>query len=102
MSPRTLTGWRKSSHSHFEENACVEVGTGPGVVGVRDTKQAGLPARPVLVFSAREFLDHELEGVTLASSHAFVKARDREQDLLLRLKAVLAVRRPRRAVAASA
>ena len=57
---------------------------------------------PVLVFSAREFLDHELEGVTLASSHAFVKARDREQDLLLRLKAVLAVRRPRRAVAASA
>ena len=57
---------------------------------------------PVLVFSAREFLDQELEGVTLASSHAFVKARDREQDLLLRLKAVLAVRRPRRAVAASA
>ena len=57
---------------------------------------------PVLVFSAREFLDQELEGVTLASSHAFVKARDREQDLLLRLKAVLAVRRPRRTVAASA
>jgi signal transduction histidine kinase len=57
---------------------------------------------PVLVFSAREFLDQELEGVTLASSHAFVKARDREQDLLLRLKAVLAVRRPRRVVAASA
>ena len=57
---------------------------------------------PVLVFSAREFLDQELDGVTLASSHAFVKARDREQDLLLRLKAVLAVRRPRRVVAASA
>jgi signal transduction histidine kinase len=57
---------------------------------------------PVLVFSAREFLDQELEGVTLASSHAFVKARDREQDLLLRLKAVLAVRRPRRPLAASA
>ena len=57
---------------------------------------------PVLVFSSREFLDQELDGVTLASSHAFVKARDREQDLLLRLKAVLAVRRPRRGIAASA
>jgi DNA-binding response OmpR family regulator len=57
---------------------------------------------PVLVFSAREFSDDELDGITLAASHAFVKARDREQDLLLRLKAVLAVRRPRRAVAVPA
>ena len=57
---------------------------------------------PVLVFSSREFSDEELDGVTLAPSHAFVKARDREQDLVLRLKAVLAVRRPRRPVAASA
>ena len=54
---------------------------------------------PVLVFSSREFSDDELDGMTLAPSHAFVKARDRERDLLLRLKAVLAVRRPRRAVA---
>ncbi|WP_410569290.1 DUF397 domain-containing protein [Amycolatopsis sp. cmx-4-61] len=53
MSPRTLTGWRKSSHSHFEENACVEIGTGPGVVGVRDTKQP--TPRPVLVYSAGAF-----------------------------------------------
>jgi hypothetical protein len=53
MSPRTLTGWRKSSHSHFEENACVEIGTGPGVVGVRDTKD---PApHPVLVYSTDAF-----------------------------------------------
>ena len=57
---------------------------------------------PVLVFSAREFSDEELDGITLAPSHAFVKARDREQDLLLRLKAVLAVRRPRRPVAVPA
>ena len=56
----------------------------------------------MLVFSSREFSDEELDGITLAPSHAFVKARDREQDLLLRLKAVLAVRRPRRPVAASA
>ena len=36
-----LTGWRKSSYSHFEENACVEVRHEEGVVGIRDTKQAG-------------------------------------------------------------
>jgi CheY-like chemotaxis protein len=57
---------------------------------------------PVLVFSSREFSDAELAGITLAPSHAFVKARDREQDLVLRLKAVLAVRRPRRSLAVPA
>jgi hypothetical protein len=55
MGPQQLTGWRKSSHSHFEENACVEIGFAPDVVGVRDTKQAALPARPVLVCSANAF-----------------------------------------------
>lgn len=53
MGPQQLTGWRKSSHSHFEENACVEVGAGPGVVGVRDTKQP-VP-RPILVYSESAF-----------------------------------------------
>ena len=57
---------------------------------------------PVLVFSSREFSDEQLDGITLAPSHAFVKARDREQDLVLRLRAVLAVRRPRRPTAVSA
>ena len=63
MGPQQLTGWRKSSHSHFEENACVEIGTGPGVVGVRDTKQA-VP-RPILVYSATAFAafrDHLTAG----------------------------------------
>ena len=72
----------------------------PGIDLVRRLRQ--LPAYadvPVLVFSSREFSDDDLDGITLAPSHAFVKARDREQDLLLRLKAVLAVRRPRRAIA---
>jgi DNA-binding response OmpR family regulator len=71
----------------------------PGMELIKRVRQ--LPAYtdiPVLVFSSREFSDEELDGVTLAASHAFVKARDREQDLLLRLKAVLAVRRPRRPV----
>jgi uncharacterized protein DUF397 len=55
MGPQQLTGWRKSSHSHFEENACVEIGFAPDAIGVRDTKQAGRPARPVLVYSAAAF-----------------------------------------------
>lgn len=52
-----ISGWRKSSHSHFEENACVEVGDAPGVVGVRDTKQAAMAhdLRPTLIVPARSF-----------------------------------------------
>lgn len=52
-----MTGWRKSSYTHYEENACVEVGTAPGLVGVRDTKQRELAAevRPVLVFGRTAF-----------------------------------------------
>jgi len=69
----------------------------PGIALIRRVRELPTYADvPVLVFSAREFADGELDGVTLAPSHAFVKTRDREQDLLLRLKAVLAVRRPRR------
>lgn len=29
--------WRKSTYSASGSNQCVEVGTGPGLVGVRDT-----------------------------------------------------------------
>ncbi|MEV7555894.1 DUF397 domain-containing protein [Amycolatopsis sp. NPDC089917] len=52
-----LTGWHKSSHTHWEENACVEVGTDGAFVGIRDTKQRELPAeaRPVLVVSGPAF-----------------------------------------------
>ncbi|MCA1189590.1 DUF397 domain-containing protein [Saccharopolyspora sp. 6V] len=39
--------WRKSSHSGEESN-CVEVGTAPGVVAVRDSKA---PRHGVLSFS---------------------------------------------------
>jgi CheY-like chemotaxis protein len=75
----------------------------PGMHLVRRVRE--LPSYgdvPVLVFSAREFSDADLAGVTLAPSHAFVKSRDREQDLVLRPKAVLAVRRPRRPIAVPA
>ena len=41
-----FTGWRKSSCSASAN--CVEVGSGPAVVGVRDSK---LEASPVLAFS---------------------------------------------------
>lgn len=52
-----MTGWHKSTYTHWEENACVEVGGAPGLVGIRDTKQRELPdeTRPVLVFSTAAF-----------------------------------------------
>jgi hypothetical protein len=58
-----MTDWHKSTYTHWEENACVEVGSGPGMVGIRDTKQRELPneVRPILVVPASSFtalLDH--------------------------------------------
>jgi hypothetical protein len=42
--------WHKSSYSPPEDqNGCVEVGTVPGLVGVRDTTLA--PTSPTLAFS---------------------------------------------------
>lgn len=43
-----MSTWRTSSYSFAEAN-CVEVGRGPAVVGVRDTK---LRESPVLTFPA--------------------------------------------------
>lgn len=59
----TMQNWHKSTYTHWEENACVEVGTGVGQVGIRDTKQHELPdtIRPVLVVGNASFaalLDH--------------------------------------------
>jgi hypothetical protein len=50
---------------------------------------------PVLVFSAEEFAADALAGVVLQPQHAFVKARDSETEVVRRLRAMLAVRRPR-------
>jgi hypothetical protein len=44
--------WRKSSRSYGSGN-CAEIGHGPGVTGVRDSKLGG--ASPVLEFSADEW-----------------------------------------------
>jgi hypothetical protein len=41
--------WRKSSYSGSQGGNCVEAGTAPGVVGVRDTQLRG--GSPVLEFS---------------------------------------------------
>ncbi len=45
--------WRKSSYS-FANHNCVEVGTGPAVVAVRDSKD---PHGPVLRVSPRTWAD---------------------------------------------
>jgi hypothetical protein len=42
--------WRRASGC--DGGTCVEAGHGSGVVGVRDTTQAGDPARTVIEFSA--------------------------------------------------
>jgi signal transduction histidine kinase/ActR/RegA family two-component response regulator len=47
---------------------------------------------PVIVFSSREYDDTELDGVTLSPAHAYVKARDGADDVVRRLKAMLAAR----------
>jgi hypothetical protein len=44
--------WRKSSYSQ-SANGCVEVGSSPAVVGVRDSKLGD--RSPVLTFSRRAF-----------------------------------------------
>jgi hypothetical protein len=44
--------WRKSSYSQAQ-NGCVEVGSNPTVVGVRDSKLGD--ASPVLTFSRKRF-----------------------------------------------
>jgi hypothetical protein len=52
-----ITNWHKSAETHHEENACVEIGSNHGVVGIRDTKQADLPPtwRPVVIVSSSTF-----------------------------------------------
>jgi hypothetical protein len=40
--------WRKASYSTGNGGACIEVGTGPGTVAVRDSKDE---AGPALVFA---------------------------------------------------
>lgn len=47
---------------------------------------------PVIVFSSREYSPADLDGVTLSPAHGYVKARDREEDVVMRLRAVLAAR----------
>ncbi|MDQ4080584.1 MAG: hybrid sensor histidine kinase/response regulator [Gemmatimonadota bacterium] len=47
---------------------------------------------PVIVFSANEYHATMLEGVTLSPAHAYVKARDREDEVVMRLRAMLTAR----------
>lgn len=54
---REIRNWHKSTKTHHEENACVEVGVSHGVVGIRDTKQAemSMETRPALIVSSSTF-----------------------------------------------
>jgi DNA-binding response OmpR family regulator len=46
----------------------------------------------VLLFSSREYSASELATLRVSPAHAFVKSRDHERELVLRLRAVLTVR----------
>ncbi|HEX7662780.1 MAG TPA: DUF397 domain-containing protein [Pseudonocardiaceae bacterium] len=59
-----MANWRKSTHS-ANNATCVEVGWSAGQVGYRDTKQAGLHDRPILLFGEaanRAFLRAATDG----------------------------------------
>lgn len=45
--------WRKSTYSNAQGGACVEIGSNPGAVLVRDTKQEGRADRTVVEFTPR-------------------------------------------------
>jgi DNA-binding response OmpR family regulator len=60
-----------------------------------ETEDEGLQ---LLIFSSREYSARELETMRIPDTHAFVKSRDDERDLVLRLRAVLTVRREPRAL----
>ncbi len=45
------TNWHKASYS--KENGCIEVGSVPGVIGIRDTKLGA--ASPILAFDPAEW-----------------------------------------------
>ncbi|WP_103349908.1 DUF397 domain-containing protein [Amycolatopsis sp. CA-128772] len=47
------TNWHKASFSQGQENGCVEVGSVPGLIGVRDTKLGD--ASPILAFTEHEW-----------------------------------------------
>ncbi|MGB3441494.1 MAG: DUF397 domain-containing protein [Actinophytocola sp.] len=47
------TDWHKASFSQGGENGCVEVGSVPGLIGVRDTKLGD--ASPILAFTPHEW-----------------------------------------------
>jgi hypothetical protein len=58
--------WRKSSHSGNDHGMCVELAAGPGVIGVRDSKQSG--CGPILEFSRHE-LSAFLRAVKVGRLH---------------------------------
>jgi hypothetical protein len=48
MDLNRIRAWRKASYSSGNGGACIEVGTAPGTVAVRDSKD---PAGPALAFA---------------------------------------------------
>ena len=96
-------GWRVASERRFDAVVADPAGDPEGLAFLRRLRT--LPrfdGVPMLVFSGREYGAGELEGITLAATHAFVKSRDLETDLAMRLRASLLARHARYDVAVPA
>ena len=57
---------------------------------------------PLLIFSSREYSAPELDSMRVSRTHVFVKSRDDERQLVLRVRAMIAVRRESPRVARTA
>jgi len=55
MEQQVSPGWRKSSHSSGNGGECVETGSSPGAILVRDTKDRG--NGPVLRITVRDWAE---------------------------------------------
>lgn len=54
--PPEIAGWRLSTWcTRDDHDNCVEVGRGPGIVGVRDTKEHGQPNQQAIVVGDATF-----------------------------------------------
>ena len=87
-------GWRAASEGRFDAVVADPGAHADGIAFLRRLRTlARFDGVPVLVFSSRELGPSELEGIVLAPAHVFVKSRDRETDLVMRLRAALLARR---------
>ena len=87
-------GWRIAAEGLVDAVVADPAGDPEGLAMLRRLRALPrLDGIPILVFSEQELDAAALEGIVLAPTHVFVKTRDRESDLVMRLRAALLARR---------